>query len=90
MPPAAPTFTAPPPANVPMPPVPKDLGKANPDRLPPTVSFKPSGGPVQPAADMTASAAPAVTPAGGPKLPAATGVTDDDIPPAPVFLPVAK
>jgi hypothetical protein len=75
-----------------MPAVPKELGKANPDRLPPTVSFKPSGGPVLPASDMTASNSPApgVTTAGGPKLPAATGTTSDDIPAAPVFLPVAK
>jgi len=31
---------------------------------------------------------PATT--GGPKLPPATGPADDDIPAAPVFLPVAK
>jgi hypothetical protein len=41
---------------------------------------------------MTASnsPAPSLTTAGGPKLPAATGTTSDDIPAAPVFLPVGK
>jgi hypothetical protein len=70
-----PTLTAPPPAMIP------------PPSLPPTVSMKPSTGPALPS--MEASGA-AVTQAGGPKLPPAAGAMDDDIPAAPVFLPVAK
>lgn len=78
VPPAAPTFSAPPPATIPPPSPTGGVGMKSPDPLPRTVSMKPAGG------DS------AVTTAGGPKLPPAGAAIDDDIPAAPVFLPVAK
>jgi hypothetical protein len=57
---------------------------------------KPLSGPILPAAGTAAPAlesSPAPLPPGqfrAAKLPAATGVTDEDIPAAPVFVPVPK
>ena len=83
-----PTLTAPPPASVPMPDLPPSpIGMKTPDPLPRTVSLKPPTGPALP---PSGTDGPAVTQAGGPKLPPTTGAIDDDIPAAPVFLPVAK
>jgi hypothetical protein len=95
--PAAPTFVAPPPVTVPMPSMnptasPEISFKA-PATLPQTVAGTKPTGPVLPATGTTGPslgsfpAAPAMTPASGPRLPTASSVTDDDIPSAPVFLP---
>lgn len=83
-----PTLTAPPPAAIPTPtPSTSPIGMKSPDSLPKTVSLKPSGGPELPPMGTDGSA---VTQAPGPKLPPTTGPMEDDIPSAPVFLPVAK
>jgi hypothetical protein len=94
----APTFTAPPPAAIPMPAlppapapavVPVDMGAKAPDAKPPA-------GPVLPASGTSAPSLGSFPPPPAPgqfraaKLPAATGVTDDDIPAAPAFVPAPK
>jgi hypothetical protein len=101
---ATPSFVAPPPAAIPAPALPAGLPveapafKA-PDPLPPTVGAVPTpsaGGAVLPAAASDGPrlgsfpTPPAPTPSGGVKLPPATGAIDDDIPPAPIFVPAGK
>jgi hypothetical protein len=68
-----------------------------PDPLPTSVSSKPPAGPSLPAAEAPAPslgsfpAPPAPMASSAPKLPpASNGFADDDIPPAPVFLPAAR
>jgi hypothetical protein len=103
--PPVPTFNPPPPATIPMPAmpsmpapavVPVAMGVKAPDVLSPAAGAKPPTGPVLPplsASGPSLGSFPA-PPAPGPfraaKLPAATGVTDDEIPAAPAFVPAAK
>jgi hypothetical protein len=98
--PAAPTFAPPPPVNVPMPSMnptaPPEISFKAPATLPQTVSANKPTGPVLPVSGTTGPslgsypAAPTMTPTSGPRLPAASGVSDDEIPAAPVFLPSGR
>jgi hypothetical protein len=90
----------------PIPPAPTPLPAAGPSEpatpktpapLPPTVSSKPPNGPVLPTAHAAPPSlgsfppVPATSPpAAAPKLPPPTGVTDDEIPAAPVFIPAPR
>ncbi len=98
--PAAPTFTAPPPAFVPTPtpaPAPIEMSSKSPKNLATSVSAKPPTGLVLPANDTagptlgTFPAAPAVAPSAANVLPQPNAVSSDDfIPSAPVFLPPGR
>jgi hypothetical protein len=95
----APTFNPPPPPAIPMPPplptpapavVPVEISRKTPDPLPPAIKSPPD--PVLPVS-AESGPSPDSSPPGTfrpAKLPKATAVTDDDIPPAPAFLPVPK
>jgi hypothetical protein len=101
-----PSFVAPPPGTIPAPALPAGLpaevpAVKAPEPLPPTVGALPAtaaGGAVLPAAatdgprlgSFPTPPAPVPAPAGGPKLPPATGPVEDDIPPAPIFVPGGK
>jgi hypothetical protein len=100
-PPPAPTFTAPPMTSVPLPampalPTPADATPKIPDPLPKSVSAKPPTGPAlptpEPAGPSLGSFQSAPTISGPPavKLPPARNAIDDDIPPAPSFLPPSR
>ncbi len=98
-----PTFSPPAPASVPIPAMPQLPGAVEPPKLP---EFAPAGalpkspsGPTLPAAsDNKAGLGAYPTPPMAapnsapmlPKLPPATGPVEDDIPAAPIFLPVGK
>lgn len=98
--PAAPTFTAPPPAFVPTPtpaPAPIEMSSKSPKNLATSVSAKSPTGLVLPANDTagptlgTFPAAPAVAPSAANVLPQPNAVSSDDfIPSAPVFLPPGR
>ena len=95
---AAPTLIAPPPAPVPMPamppiPGPVDMSMKTPGSLPAEVNMKAPGGPVLPAVDVSGPSypvPPVANAAYGPKLPPASGASDDEIPAAPVFVPAPR